>query len=490
MHKNPAILSTFGFVGMDEIHIIHGDTHETPPSKYAYHEIAKRVLALQNGGDQIRFWGVSGTPAPSKPELERLLATLNARFSKRHMQTGKQGIAMMKVSLDTEYRTRLTDLRASYHECVREINDRLRKVGAALPEGHKLRRAAQEWRALHEDLREGRTIPSLSALMKVRTTLLHEFTPFTGRNKEESEDTLGIKWPLVETTSLLHEVRYILDLFTELRGKSRSSFEQKAAHKIAEVLYAAEKPQSFGYYAVRAHRREGLRKVTEWALASPTSRAIWEAFSTCYPGQHRPGSIVWSATQTDPPAWNEILSQREQAPFTIKALDEKLLSESTSTVALSPKERAILTFLKSIGDERAIIFCEEILNARIFDQVLRAEGLKSVWYAGKKAKNSQEIATNREMFISGEAQVLCGTTAAETGKDLPHVKHGIGTELFMSGKKIRQRMGRQAREKGQTGIYHVPVVVDLDPDFDERRGYMIALGNLKRLARVGEPPQG
>lgn len=516
-------ISLFSMVGLDEIQMMRGDQSDRENTLYAYRWVVEQVLALQDGGNSIRLWAQSGTPATSTAqslsdgvaprthaeELAALAQTLRARFEVATLPTGQHTWTAGQVKLSPEFREQLVRLQDGARECYRELVASFptwvtRDEGATdlSPLRRGVRATLRSFMDEHAKQGAGTFMPrgdfidrytlnqrELNKLEKVaRLSQALSGQPEEGvlRSLGELErgDEAEKKWIWI-ARSRIHEMQLIQALFISLRSKGRASFSHDASFLMLRALYPAKtfEPAPAASYKVRALRRPEVASVLAWAMREPTSRAILKDFADVYPRLHVHGEIndrFIPASQA-PRVWEEIFrgsatgveiprgDNAQQVDQRRKDLLEPLLLRELVTVPeRDPKELHIEEFLKNIPvDSKTIIICETKFEARLLSERLTARGLPARWYAGRSVKRSERLGDNLEAFRRGDVRILCGTSAVETGHDIAQVSYIIRYVPVTSRKKNGQAKGRAARQEGLTGEYQTVAIDDPDKDISE-----------------------
>jgi ERCC4-related helicase len=142
-----------------------------------------------------------------------------------------------------------------------------------------------------------------------------------------------------------------------------------------------------------------------------------------------------------------------------------MIREMAETPFSDPKEHYIKQLLKRLPDSsKTIIICETKFEAQLLSERLSKDGLPALWYAGRSVKKSIGLDKHLEAFRRGDVRVLCGTSAVETGHDIPEVSYILRLSPVTSTTKNAQGRGRAARQEGKKGEY-ITISID-DPDRD------------------------
>ena len=129
--------------------------------------------------------------------------------------------------------------------------------------------------------------------------------------------------------------------------------------------------------------------------------------------------------------------------YLIERLDRRLkmlLNERRQLLSKIPSKRArVLEIVRSIGDERVIVFSESIESIEELKRYLVENGVSAETYHSKKPE-----AVRDAIFADwGKGfRVLLAVRALDEGVDVPEVKTGI---IIASGKETRQLVQRQGR---------------------------------------------
>jgi Fanconi anemia group M protein len=112
--------------------------------------------------------------------------------------------------------------------------------------------------------------------------------------------------------------------------------------------------------------------------------------------------------------------------------------------------------IKANPNFKAIIFSQyRDTTQRIVEKINKIEGIKAKSFVGQAKKKESGLSQKEqkkiiEEFSSGEINVLCATSIAEEGLDIPEVNAVIFYEPIPSAIRSIQRAGRTARlEKGK-----------------------------------------
>jgi ERCC4-related helicase len=247
-----------------------------------------------------------------------------------------------------------------------------------------------------------------------------------------------------------------------------------------------------------------MQELLGWAMTEQTAHAIYSEFRRLYPGRYSSYSSGERPTYTKqtPRPWRDLLQFTEQARAQIgvpteKAthkvpkrsrldiLDDRLLSELTLSERVDLKESALREILATLRpDEKVMVMVEEKFEARLLAERLKTLGMKAGWYAGRSVAKRHGMRENLKAFHSGQIQILCSTSAGDTGHDIPGVSRVIRWVPITSPKKNEQSHGRAGRQPGIPGVYTVLTIADDDPDFDERMRNKIAHSRLASMDRV------
>jgi|GEM_PF-5433947 len=511
-------LARYGLVVLDEVHLIHGDGTKDEDSKYAYRQIVKHILTLQEKGHSIRLLAQSGTPADTAKKCRALARTLRARYE-RLRETKRDDTPPLvretkrwesaELPLDTETRTHLTRLRSTYQAVYNEMIN-------ALPQWVAKPDLLPNVTALHTEVisavaifrktcrsSEGKILPQRTRFLEAQERLLGALGALSAHYQKRN---IAVAPQLFSALSRIAELGAIVRCFDTLRSKGRSAFMRTVTRKMLEAIYPPRdaRPAAFSSCHVRLYRREGMHELLTWALTEPTARAVLTEFRKLYPGQYR--GYLWSErpsyTKEHPRPWRDLLQFNEAAqteirkvtgktrgkprtPSRLDILDAILLTELTASQRVDLKETSLREILGALrAEEKVMIMVEEKFEARLLAARLNALGMKAGWYAGRSVAKRHGMRENLRAFHTGEIQILCSTSAGDTGHDIPGVSRVIRWVPITSPKKNKQSHGRAGRQPGIPGVYTVLTIADDDPDFDERIIHTIARARAAALDRV------
>jgi hypothetical protein len=523
--KIDGTIDLFSIVGLDEIQMMRGDQPDREDTLYAYRWVVEQVLHLQDSGSSIRLWAQSGTPATSRPEsiargesarsseeeIAALARTLRARYEVATLPTGIHSWNAGQVSLSPEFRTHVTKLQDAARECYREFSSTLPEwitsddchfdlpaskravratlrafieeythlgIGTFLPRGEFIDRYTASQRALNTLERP-----------ETASTIVDDRKVLSALNTLTGADSKAEPW-IWAARSRIHELQVLQRLFISLRSKGRAAFAHDASFLMLKAMYPTNRPEPaiVSSHNVRALRRPELREVLEWAMHEPIPAAITADFKRLYPREHRNGDTGDRAFTTPelPMVWESIF-EGDQAQLSIPrgdnaeqvdqrrkdALEPRMLQEMITTTFSDPKEHHIEQFLRTIPQgSKTIIICETKFDARLLAARLSQRGLPALWYAGRSVKRSEKLEENLRSFHRGDVKILCGTSAVETGHDIPEVSFILRVVPLTSSTKNAQARGRAARQEGLQGEYQTIVIHDpTNPDIDEMAKY-------------------
>ncbi|HEV7381150.1 MAG TPA: DEAD/DEAH box helicase, partial [Dyadobacter sp.] len=115
------------------------------------------------------------------------------------------------------------------------------------------------------------------------------------------------------------------------------------------------------------------------------------------------------------------------------------------------KMNSLVRLLGSIGNESAMIFCNQRDSVERISEILREEGLECAFFHGKLEQEERERTLIR--FRNGSVRYFAATDLAARGLDIPEVKHVIHFELPMRADEFRHRNGRTARMQTEGSAY-------------------------------------
>lgn len=115
------------------------------------------------------------------------------------------------------------------------------------------------------------------------------------------------------------------------------------------------------------------------------------------------------------------------------------------------KMNSLVRLLGSIGNESAMIFCNQRDSVERMSEILREEGLECAFFHGKLEQEERERTLIR--FRNGSVRYFAATDLAARGLDIPEVKHVIHFEFPMRADEFRHRNGRTARMQTEGTAY-------------------------------------
>jgi ERCC4-related helicase len=266
---------------------------------------------------------------------------------------------------------------------------------------------------------------------------------------------------------------------------------RSVTHKMAEALFPKDQDQPTPIYSykVRAHLRTEMKHALDWALTEDTANTIHTLFKNAYPLNYLP-EIKFRRTATAQiinQPWQTYLAAPVSKTIMADWIDSNLAQESAQTPYRDAKEIALLAHLKTLpANAKVLINCEEIYEAKLLATRLNSAGISAGWYAGKSVPKREGTAENLKKFRAGELQVLCATSAADTGHDIADVSEVIRIKPLTSPIKNSQSAGRSGRQAGLTGRYRTLINRDSNPSFSEEQQYLIGLHRIRAMRKAAQ----
>lgn len=154
----------------------------------------------------------------------------------------------------------------------------------------------------------------------------------------------------------------------------------------------------------------------------------------------------------------QFCSSREACYFSLENYGKK--NECEMTISFKEKikqlpqhikSEEVLKIIRSIGNEKVIIFTEFVPTQYYLQWLLNEEGISSVLYNGNFSKNKKDWMIQ---LFKNKAQVLIATEAGSEGINLQFCHHVINYDLPWNPMKLEQRIGRVHRY-GQERSVHI-----------------------------------
>lgn len=146
------------------------------------------------------------------------------------------------------------------------------------------------------------------------------------------------------------------------------------------------------------------------------------------------------------------------------------------------KQKEIIKFIKSKGDECGIIYCLSRKGTENLSKALNDNGIKSAFYhAGMNSKNRSDT---QELFINDDLKIICATIAFGMGIDKSNVRWVVHYNLPKSIEGYYQEIGRAGRDglPGETILYYSIADLQILTKFAKQGKH--AKINLEKLQRM------
>lgn len=127
------------------------------------------------------------------------------------------------------------------------------------------------------------------------------------------------------------------------------------------------------------------------------------------------------------------------------------------------KMNSLVRLLGAIGNESAMIFCNQRDTVERISEILKEEGLECAFFHGKLEQEDRERTLIR--FRNGSVRYIAATDLAARGLDIPEVRHVIHFELPMRADEFRHRNGRTARMQTEGTAYILLNADEIIPDY-------------------------
>ncbi len=276
-----------------------------------------------------------------------------------------------------------------------------------------------------------------------------------------------------------YRLRYMLLLYSSLTGEGQFSFLQRVGMKLWESRFGGSadpavppRPRKVPHFHRRVVNSPAvlrsfllLAKDTPYELlATHTSKSFRTLISKVYPSgiPDDVAQVVNSAHGTAIEQSEELWKAKSKIAKYFFASARKCMVEREYID--HPKERIMHQIVQrhcSFGSkDQVMVFDSSALSTLFYaDRIshrLRALGISAVAVVGKKHRSSKERRESIKALRTGEANVLVGNSAANTGLDLPGVKVVIRMTHSTQPIDSEQTTGRAAREEGAIAyIYDV-----------------------------------
>ena len=209
------------------------------------------------------------------------------------------------------------------------------------------------------------------------------------------------------------------------------------------------------------HRQDGLTSMLWWHLGPAVYEITNEDLAK--DGHVLPPRVEWLMTDWKGP--------KEQMDW------PKLVNEMAANMYRN--ERIISRIVRAIEDGRQVLVLSDRVNhCSLMAQELRFRGYTAEPLVGRMTKKQRAETLNKAR--DREIQVVCATTLADEGLDLPSLDTVVLTTPTKALSRIQQRIGRVMRPHPDK---KPPLVIDVVDDMGSMRG--LAKKRMKLYTRIG-----
>lgn len=300
-----------------------------------------------------------------------------------------------------------------------------------------------------------------------------------------------------------YRLRYTLLLYTSLMGEGQFSFLQRVGMKLWESRFVgspdpklSSRPRKVPHFHRRVVNSPAvLRSFMALARDTPyehlgthTSKNFRSLMSKISP-EGLPEDISQivnglssGSSKSDVQVWKE---KSKVARYFFNAARSYMVERDYID---HPKERVMHQIVQrhcSFGSsDQVMVFDSSALSTLFYaDRIshrLRALGISAVAVVGKKHRSSNERRESIRALRSGEANVLVGNSAANTGLDIPGVKVVIRMSHSTQPIDGEQTRGRAAREDGAVAYIYDLITAGSPDEFR----YYAGKRNAKSMRRA------
>jgi ERCC4-related helicase len=305
------------------------------------------------------------------------------------------------------------------------------------------------------------------------------------RSREDSDvasyvQEMAIEWIEVQPTEVILNVSdYLTKYYNErlhrirkygfLRNRKNSQVRIKDLNEVAGQIFVRQK-QGRAPYLFQASRQVSLARTALHANLCVQREGVDSFLKFVEPKLAKGRSKTNASFVTD--------------PRVLRAYRSAKRWKGTSHPKLEPLVKVITAQIASKAGSKVIVFAELRDTVEFLESLMRSKDIRVERFTGQGSREGRKGMTQKQQreilnrFAAGGFQVLCATSIAEEGLDVPQVDLVVFYEPVASDVRLIQRKGRTGRDApGRV------VILTTDRTADE--GYLLAgIRREKRMKRM------